>query len=166
MKKLQQILGLIFCGIKFFINKCISQYKSSSVKNNGGAIISSNTHLMNHNNIYIGRETYINGGYIIAGENSKIVIGNNCLISYNVHIRTNTHNYRNSKQLIRNQGNSEKDIIIGNDVWVGFGAQIMPGIEIGDGAVIGAGAVVTHNVEKYGIVCGIPAKKIGKRTNE
>ncbi len=55
------------------------------------------------------------------------------------------------------------DTIIGNDVWIGFEALIMPGITIGDGAVIAARAVVTKNVEPYTIVGGNPATIIKKR---
>lgn len=54
-------------------------------------------------------------------------------------------------------------LTIGNDVWVGHGAVIMGNITIGDGAVIGANAVVTHDVEPYQIVAGVPAKPIGYR---
>ncbi len=57
---------------------------------------------------------------------------------------------------------SEK-VTIGNDVWIGECAYIMPGITIGDGAVIGTHAVVTKDVEPYSIVAGIPAKEIRKR---
>lgn len=52
---------------------------------------------------------------------------------------------------------------IGNDVWMGFGVQVMPGVTIGDGAVLAAGAVVTKDVEPYTIVGGVPAKVIGRR---
>lgn len=55
------------------------------------------------------------------------------------------------------------DIIIGNDVWIGFEAVIMAGVTIGDGAVIGSRALVTKDVEPYTIVGGIPAKPIRKR---
>lgn len=55
------------------------------------------------------------------------------------------------------------DIVIGNDVWIGLDATIMPGIKIGDGAIIGAKSVVTHNVEPYTIVGGNPACVIKKR---
>lgn len=48
---------------------------------------------------------------------------------------------------------------IGNDVWVGAGAIILEGVLIGDGAVIGAGAVVTHDVEPYSVVAGVPAER-------
>ncbi|KAB8155167.1 chloramphenicol acetyltransferase [Kordia sp. TARA_039_SRF] len=56
--------------------------------------------------------------------------------------------------------------IIGNDVWIGHGATIMPGVQIGDGAIIATKAVVTKNVEPYTIVGGNPAKSIKKRFSE
>ena len=55
------------------------------------------------------------------------------------------------------------DIIIGNDVWIGYEAVIMAGVHIGDGAIIGARAVVTKDVPPYTIVGGTPAKKQAKR---
>jgi virginiamycin A acetyltransferase len=62
-------------------------------------------------------------------------------------------------QNIRSKG----DTIIGNDVWLGFEAVIMPGITIGDGAIIAAKSVVTKNVAPYSIVGGNPAREIRKR---
>lgn len=61
--------------------------------------------------------------------------------------------------LVRSKG----DTVIGNDVWIGFSAMVMPGVRIGDGAVIGAGSVVTRDVEPYTIVAGNPAREIKKR---
>ena len=58
------------------------------------------------------------------------------------------------------------DIVIGNDVWIGYEAVIMQGVHIGDGAVIGTRAVVTKDVEPYSIVGGIPAKTIRSRFDE
>lgn len=55
------------------------------------------------------------------------------------------------------------DIVIGNDVWIGYEAVVMAGVTIGDGAVIGTRAVVTKDVPPYTIVGGIPAKPIRKR---
>ena len=55
------------------------------------------------------------------------------------------------------------DIVIGNDVWIGYDAVIMAGVTIGDGAIIGTRAVVAKDVEPYSIVGGIPAKEIRKR---
>ncbi|EKQ57267.1 MULTISPECIES: CatB-related O-acetyltransferase [unclassified Clostridium] len=58
------------------------------------------------------------------------------------------------------------DIIIGNDVWIGYEAVIMQGVQIGDGAIIGTRAVVTKDVAPYTIVGGTPAKEIRKRFSE
>ncbi len=55
---------------------------------------------------------------------------------------------------------------VGNDVWVGYGAIILPGVHIADGAVVGAGAVVTHEVGAFEIVGGVPARLIRKRFTE
>jgi lipopolysaccharide transport system ATP-binding protein len=55
------------------------------------------------------------------------------------------------------------DMVIGNDVWIGEHALILPGVQIGDGAVIAAGSVVTKNVSDYEIVGGVPARHIRNR---
>jgi galactoside O-acetyltransferase len=53
-------------------------------------------------------------------------------------------------------------IEIEDDVWIGAGAIVLPGVTVGRGAVIGAGAVVTRSVEALSIVAGVPAREIGK----
>lgn len=58
------------------------------------------------------------------------------------------------------------DIVIGNDVWIGYEAVIMSGVTIGDGAIIGTRAVVTKDVEPYTVVGGVPAKLIRKRFSD
>ena len=58
------------------------------------------------------------------------------------------------------------DTVIGNDVWIGYEAVIMPGVKIGDGAVIGTRAVVTKDVPPYTIVGGVPAKPIRRRFDD
>ncbi|NMC84592.1 MAG: CatB-related O-acetyltransferase [Anaerolineaceae bacterium] len=55
------------------------------------------------------------------------------------------------------------DIVIGNDVWIGYEAVLLSGIHIGDGAIIGSRAVVTHDVPPYTIVGGVPAREIKQR---
>lgn len=55
------------------------------------------------------------------------------------------------------------DIVIGNDVWIGYEAVIMSGVHIGNGAIVGTRAVVTKDVPPYTIVGGVPAKEIRKR---
>lgn len=58
------------------------------------------------------------------------------------------------------------DIVLGNDVWIGYEAVILSGVTIGDGAVVGARAVVTKDVPPYTIVGGVPAKLIKKRFSD
>ena len=58
------------------------------------------------------------------------------------------------------------DIIIGNDVWIGYDAVILSGVTIGDGAVVGTRAVVTKDVPPYTIVGGVPARQIRRRFDE
>jgi len=59
-----------------------------------------------------------------------------------------------------------KAVTIGNDVWIGHNAIIMPGVTIGNGAVIGAGAIVTKDAEPYSVVAGVPAKRIKMRFSD
>lgn len=58
------------------------------------------------------------------------------------------------------------DIVVGNDVWIGYEAVVLAGVTIGDGAIVGARAVVTRDVPPYTIVGGVPAKPIRKRFSE
>ena len=67
------------------------------------------------------------------------------------------------KSNITTAWDNKGDIVIGNDVWIGFEAVIMAGVHIGDGAIIAARAVVTKDVPPYTIVGGTPAKEIRKR---
>lgn len=61
---------------------------------------------------------------------------------------------------------SKGDVVIGNDVWIGYGATILSGVRVGDGAVIGAMAVVAGDVEPYSIVAGNSARLVRKRFDE
>ena len=70
------------------------------------------------------------------------------------------------KQNVTASWDNKGDIIIGNDVWIGFEAVILAGVTIGDGAIIGARAVVTKDVPPYTIVGGVPAKPIRKRFSD
>lgn len=67
------------------------------------------------------------------------------------------------KSNITTAWDNKGDIVIGNDVWIGYEAVIMAGVHIGDGAIIAARAVVTKDVPPYTIVGGTPAKEIRKR---
>lgn len=67
---------------------------------------------------------------------------------------------------VANAWDNKGDIVIGNDVWIGYEAIILAGVTIGDGAIIGTRALVTRDVPPYTIVGGVPAKPIKKRFSE
>lgn len=67
---------------------------------------------------------------------------------------------------VKDAWDNKGDIIIGNDVWIGYEAIIMSGVKIGDGAIIGTRALVTKDVPPYTIGGGVPAKHIKKRFND
>lgn len=70
------------------------------------------------------------------------------------------------KKNVTDAWDNKGDIVIGNDVWIGYEAVILAGVTIGDGAIIGARAVVTKDVPPYTVVGGVPAKPIKLRFSE
>ena len=67
---------------------------------------------------------------------------------------------------VTNAWDNKGNIVVGNDVWIGYEAVILAGVTIGDGAIIGTRAVVTKDVPPYTIVGGVPAKPIRRRFPE
>lgn len=113
--------------------------------------------------ISIGDRGYVNGGLLAASKHARILIGKDCMISYNVHMRTDMHRYDRISIPMNKQGVSEADIVIGDDVWIGYGAQIMMGVTVGSHSIIGAGAIVTHDIPEYSVAVGVPARVIKDR---
>ncbi|MBM6880004.1 acetyltransferase [[Clostridium] spiroforme] len=97
---------------------------------------------------------------------NKIIIGNNVLIGSKVLIIDNSHgSYNGINQDSPHIPPNERElfsmpVVIGNNVWIGENASIMPGVEIGDGSIIGSNSVVTKNVRKNTMVVGMPAKAV------
>lgn len=157
------VFGKIFYKLDVFADKYIGQYLSTITQGRGK--FWGKCRIQHPENIYIGDGSFINpGGIIYASKNAKIYIGNNCMVSYNVHLRTDYHVYSNPMMPMKEQGMQEKDIRIGDDVWIGCGAQVMSGVTIGTGAVVGAGAVVCHDVPEFAVVGGVPARIIKFRS--
>lgn len=96
--------------------------------------------------------------------NGRVIIGENVMMAPEVIIYTRNHNFGDKSIPMIIQGETdEQEVTIGNDVWLGRRALILPGVSIGEGSIVGAGAVVTKDVEPYTIVAGNPAKVIKYR---
>jgi virginiamycin A acetyltransferase len=120
--------------------------------------------------------------YLFPFIGDKLVIGKFCAIARGVRFIMNGANHKLSGlstypfQIFGNgwEGAMPKrgelpfkgDTVIGNDVWLGYEAVIMPGVKIGNGAIVAAKSIVTSDVPAYGIVGGNPAKLIRKRFDE
>lgn len=119
-------------------------------------------------NFYIGRFSQIE---------CDAEIGNNVLIANNVAlVGKYDHNYEEIGKPIRLASQIRDEdyvwkgldskVIIGDDVWIGYGSIIMSGVNIGKGSIVAAGSVVVKNVEPYSIIGGNPAKLIKQRFTE
>ena len=114
-------------------------------------------------NISLGENSHINQYCCIwASKNSKIVLGDNILMGPGAKIFSSNHN-KNVDIPMNEQEWIEEDVIIGNDVWLGANAVIVPGVKIGDGSIVAAGAVVTKDVGSNTVVAGVPATIIKER---
>ena len=85
-----------------------------------------------------------------------LTIGDNTMLAGGVKICGVSHGYQDGSLPMRDQPTVEEPIVIGEDVWIGMGAIILPGIEIGRGAVVGAGSVVTRSIPPYCVGYGAP----------
>jgi maltose O-acetyltransferase len=107
--------------------------------------------------IRIGRRTVINHQCHLDGR-GWLSIGDDVDISSGVWILTDAHDMNDP--LFRE---TLAPVKIGNHVWIGSRATILPGVTVGEGAVVAAGAVVNRDVEPYTVVGGVPARQIGTR---
>lgn len=125
---------------------------------------------------YVGEHSYFYntqiGKYTCIGPRVKTVVGqhpiNNFASIHPVFYSTRTvcgfsYVTKDKFEQFRCCNETDRSVIIGNDVWIGSDVLIMEGVHIGDGAIIGAGAIVLHDVEPYTIVAGVPAKCIKAR---
>lgn len=124
-------------------------------------------------------ESHVTNHYEWNGD--KLIIGKFCQIGKGVEFIMNGANHKmncvstfpfytlegwNMEPLPNEELPQKGDTIIGNDVWIGQNAVILPGVNIGDGAIIGANSVVGRNVSPYTIVVGNPIKQIRKRFDD
>lgn len=115
--------------------------------------------------------------YLFPGSPERLVIGRFCQLAHGVRFITASANHPmrgfstypfavfdpDDMQAYSGEVAAYGDTVVGNDVWIGFEALVMPGVTIGDGAIIAARAVVTADVPDYAIVAGNPARVVRQR---
>jgi len=111
--------------------------------------------------IIIGDRVMFTHHCFIAAIN-KIVIGNDVLLGSRVLITDHSHGIleKTDVPFVERQLCSKGPVVIGDNVWIGEGACILPGVTVGGGSIVAANAVVTHDVPPYSIVAGVPARVI------
>ncbi|MEL6867097.1 MAG: CatB-related O-acetyltransferase [Bacteroidota bacterium] len=148
--------------------------------------------LVKNPNIIVGDYTYYddfetvdnfekNVKYLFDFTGDRLIIGKFCMIASDVTFIMNGANHLSTAisaypfnifgkdwahAMEGKQYPMKGDTVVGNDVWLGYGATIMPGVNIGDGAIVATKAVVTKDVAPYSIVGGNPAQEIRKRFSE
>ncbi|MEV5336304.1 sugar O-acetyltransferase [Streptomyces werraensis] len=108
-------------------------------------------------NITVGARTFVNY-HLTALDVAAITIGEDCQIGPNVQLLTPTHPVE--PQPRRDKLEAARPITIGDNVWIGGGAIVCPGVTIGDNSVIGAGAVVTKDIPANVVAVGNPARPV------
>lgn len=132
--------------IKLFV-RTLEQKRKYLIKQ--GSKIGENTRILSDVSSF-GTEPYL------------VEVGNNCLFSLDVTLMTHDGGISvlNNLNCFEQRMDKLGRIKIGNNVFIGKGATIMPGVTIGDNVIIGLGSIVTKDVESNSVVCGVPAKKI------
>jgi acetyltransferase-like isoleucine patch superfamily enzyme len=109
-------------------------------------------------------------GDVVIGDHTRIglhntvigpvTIGSHVNLAQGITITALNHNFGDKSQRIDDQGVSTDPVIVGDDIWIGANAVILPGVSIGHHSVVAAGAVVTKDVPPHSLVAGVPAKII------
>jgi len=163
MKNILSVIGSILLKVLplFRLHKLVVfAFRLKSYSISSSARIFSTVQMIGEVNIFVGDNTFIgHETLLMGGRDSEIKIGESCDISSRVCLITGTHKI--DSQNIRTAGiGYSSSITIEDGVWIGFGAQILPGVKIGEKAMIAAGAVVIKDVPPRTIVGGNPARII------
>lgn len=135
-------------------------YKISGIKIGKGSKIHMWANFFQPKNIIIGQDTII-GDHAFLDGRAQLTIGDNVDIASSVMIYNSEHDISAD-----DFSAIEEPVEINDYVFIGPRVIVLPGVKIGKGAVIAAGAVVTKDVDRFEIVAGVPAKKIGERKNK
>lgn len=109
--------------------------------------------------VVIGDDTRVGIHNTIIG---PVTIGSHVNLAQGITVTALNHNFDDSDKRIDEQGVSTSQVVIGDDVWIGANAVVLPGVTIGTHSIVAAGAVVTKDVPPHSLVAGVPAKIIKK----
>lgn len=139
--------------------------EKSQLRLGEGTHLPPNVSLRNASRIQIGSKSQISEHcYLWAGDSEgRIIIGDQVSIAPEVFITASDYRFKSGIK-IREQPKRERDVIIGDDVWLGARVIVTAGVKIGDGCIVGAGAVVTRDLPPNSIAAGVPAKVIRQRS--
>lgn len=126
---------------------------------NGGTVGRDTLIVAKKGSIKVSARCFIGQGTVIASDES-VAIGNDCLIGEHVTIRDQNHRIDYSDVPFALQGMDSSPISIGDNVWIGAKATILPGVTIGSNSVIAANAVVSKDVPPWSVAGGVPARII------
>lgn len=107
--------------------------------------------------VMIGNHTRIGLHNTIIG---PVTIGNHVNLAQGITVTALNHNFSDAEKRIDEQGVNTTPVVIGDDIWIGANAVILPGVTIGSHSVVAAGSVVTKDVPPHSLVAGVPAKII------
>jgi acetyltransferase-like isoleucine patch superfamily enzyme len=129
-----------------------------------GAAIAPNVSLRNAERIFIGSGTKVGErGYLWAGDTEgRITIGKDCKFGPEVFVTASDYGLQPDKGMFE-QPRNERDIVIGDGVWLGARVFVGAGVTVGDGCVVSAGSVVTRDLPPNSIAVGIPARVVRRR---
>lgn len=173
-KKVIRRAETIILEIEVFIMHCAGMvpihhfrrliYRLGGMKIGKGSSLHMGMRFYNPRKIIIGKDTIV-GEYSVLDGRAALIIGDHVDIASEVMIYNSQHDI-NEEDFANPEKVELGEVVIGDYVFVGPRAIILPGVKIGKGAVVAAGAVVTKDVEEFSIVGGVPAIKIGERKNK
>jgi tetrahydrodipicolinate N-acetyltransferase len=141
------------CSLRLRSNARLTVHGNAEICHGTLVLVSDNAHLE------IGHKSYINfNSTVICYDH--LIIGSNCAISWNTNILDG-----NAHELVVDEVARPRTqpVVLGDSVWIGAGAIILPGVIVGDGAVVAAGSIVTADVPSQTVVAGNPARVVREK---
>jgi acetyltransferase-like isoleucine patch superfamily enzyme len=164
LRKLRHGRRLVLDGLAFIGPGCVLQIgKRGSLELGRWSWLGHHCKLRCHEGVIsIGAKSVLGQECTISAY-QHVSIGRECVIADRVMLIDFDHGMVEVERPIRLQGIYKRDVRVGNNVWIGYGACVLRGVTVGDNAVIGSNAVVTRDVPDNAVVAGVPARVIRMR---